>query len=246
MVAVTTVIARLGRIVSLLALVVARYSGRTIYFGLMTFLGCGVLVVVVVCTHASTVYPPRVYSYPAGSVKGDRSKVKHVNLKLDLVRQNLRGWPARRWLTATGVAVATYVVIAIPTVLLPNPWFTRMTPPTAWAQPVLIATAIMTGLLVATYVAHPAVQGATKAARLGGAGAIISFFAVGCPVCNKLVLIALGTTGAMQYFEPIQPYLAAASIGLLLWALYKRVTSEDACPVPLNTATEPVSETISS
>lgn len=172
--------------------------------------------------------------------------VKTMSLKFDLVRQNLRGWPARRWLIAAGVAVATYVVVAIPTVLIPNPWFTRMTPPTLWAQPVLIATAILTGLLIATYVARSVVQATTKVSGLGGAGAVISFFAVGCPVCNKLVLIALGTSGAMRYFEPIQPYLAAASIGLLLWALYKRVTSEDACPVPLKTAAEQEPETVSS
>ncbi|MFP5368480.1 MAG: hypothetical protein ACLGIS_16910, partial [Actinomycetes bacterium] len=64
------------------------------------------------------------------------------------------------------------------------------------------------------------------------AGAIVSFFAVGCPVCNKLVLLALGTSGAMQYFEPIQPLLAALSIALLLWAFVKRATSEDRCPLP--------------
>lgn len=68
--------------------------------------------------------------------------------------------------------------------------------------------------------------------RFGAAGTIVSFFAVGCPVCNKLVLLALGSSGAVQYFEPLQPLLAIASIGLLLWAFLKRATSEDRCPVP--------------
>lgn len=156
--------------------------------------------------------------------------------KSEMMRRNLRGWPARRWLTAAGVSIATYVVVGIPTVLIPNPWFAREIPVTAWAIPVLAVTALLTGLLVATYVARPAEQSPKNTARLGGIGAFISFFAVGCPVCNKLVLIALGTSGAMQYFEPIQPYLAAASIGLLLWALYKRVTNEDSCPVRVNDA----------
>ena len=173
-----------------------------------------------------------------------------MGTKIDVMRRNLKGWPARRWLAAAGVGIGTYVVVAIPTVLIPNPWFAREIPVTPWAQPVLIVTAILTGLLVATYVARPAESANKRTVRLGGAGAIISFFAVGCPVCNKLVLIALGTSGAMQYFEPIQPYLAAASIGLLFWALYKRVTSEDACPVRLkdttvNDAAEEKSETVS-
>lgn len=145
--------------------------------------------------------------------------------------RNLRGWPARRWAAAAGTAVLTYLVVAIPTDLIDTPVFSREVPPTWWAQPVLIITAVLAGLLTATYVSRPDGQNRQNTVRLGGAGAIVSFFAVGCPVCNKLVLIALGTSGAMQFFEPIQPYLAAASIGLLVWALTRRLTSEEACPV---------------
>ncbi len=52
---------------------------------------------------------------------------------------------------------------------------------------------------------------------------------MGCPVCNKLVLLALGYTGAIQFFEPVQPYLAAGAIALLAWALAARVRRERAC-----------------
>ncbi len=37
-------------------------------------------------------------------------------------------------------------------------------------------------------------------------------FAIGCPVCNKLVVLALGFSGALAYFEPIQPALALAGL----------------------------------
>jgi Na+/H+ antiporter NhaD/arsenite permease-like protein len=103
---------------------------------------------------------------------------------------------------------------------------------------VLGVTAVLTGLLLATYVSRepaggePGGEGSSSKGRFGAAGAIVSFFAVGCPVCNKLVLLALGTSGAMQYFEPIQPLLAALSVALLLWAFVRRATSEDRCPVP--------------
>ena len=65
---------------------------------------------------------------------------------------------------------------------------------------------------------------------------MITFFAVGCPVCNKIVLLALGTTGALQFFEPVQPYLAGASIILLGWALHSRLTRENSCRVPVAAA----------
>ncbi|MGP4030776.1 hypothetical protein [Pseudarthrobacter sp. 1C304] len=151
----------------------------------------------------------------------------------------LAQWPARRWLTAAAAAVLTYLVVAVPTDLIDTPFFSREVPPTWWSFPVLGVTAILTGLLVATYVARESTRGeetggagSDNKARFGAAGAIVSFFAVGCPVCNKLVLLALGTSGAMQYFEPIQPLLAGLSIALLLWAFLKRATSEDRCPVP--------------
>lgn len=60
----------------------------------------------------------------------------------------------------------------------------------------------------------------------------MTFFAVGCPVCNKLVLLALGYTGALQFFAPVQPFLAVGSIVLLAAALIVRVRRERSCPVP--------------
>lgn len=61
-------------------------------------------------------------------------------------------------------------------------------------------------------------------------GAFTTFFAVGCPVCNKLVLLALGYSGALQYFAPMQPFLAGLAVILLAWALVVRVRREHSCP----------------
>jgi hypothetical protein len=67
--------------------------------------------------------------------------------------------------------------------------------------------------------------------RRGGIAGMLSFFAVGCPVCNKLVIVALGTTGARQWFEPIQPALAVASIVLLAWAVRARLRAATSCSI---------------
>lgn len=149
----------------------------------------------------------------------------------------LAQWPGRRWLAASAAAVLTYLVVAVPTDLIDTPFFSREVPPTWWSYPALGLTAVLTGLLLATYISRePAAEAGSEEpdtkGRFGAAGTIVSFFAVGCPVCNKLVLLALGTSGAMQYFEPLQPLLATVSIALLLWAFLKRATSEDRCPVP--------------
>lgn len=148
------------------------------------------------------------------------------------VREELASWPARRWLTALVTAALTIVLVGIPTVLIPNPWFWREIPPTAWAWPVLIVTAILAGLVTATYVARKDGSATERQGVVGITGGVLSFFAVGCPVCNKLVLLALGYAGALQFFEPLQPYLAGGSILLLAWAFIMRVRRERSCPLP--------------
>jgi hypothetical protein len=86
-------------------------------------------------------------------------------------------------------------------------------------------------MLFATYIKMEQSIDEDRSLKVGGAGALFSFLAVGCPVCNKLVLIALGYSGAIQYFAPVQPYLAAAGILLLAYALRKRLIGESLCQV---------------
>jgi hypothetical protein len=150
----------------------------------------------------------------------------------------LAQWSRRRWLAAAVGAVITAVLVALPTAVIPNPVFGRAIAVTWWSYPVVILTGILAGLLVGTYVREPgAAPGAgleqeiDRASRLGMAGTLVSFFAVGCPVCNKLVLLALGASGAVTWFAPVQPFLALASIALMLVALRLRLRSSAVCRV---------------
>ena len=153
----------------------------------------------------------------------------------------MRTWPARRWWTALGASVLFALLIAIPTDLIDTPVFGREIPPTWWAWPSLVVSSVLAGLLTATYVAPPEGMdndGVDSTTKGGYAGGLLTFFAVGCPVCNKLVLLALGYTGAIQWFEPVQPFLQLGAIVLLGWALKARVQNERACrfsPAPAET-----------
>ncbi len=150
--------------------------------------------------------------------------------------RDMRAWPGRRWAVAAGAAAVTVVVIGVPTDLIDTPLFGRAVPPTWWSWPALIATAMLTGLVAATYVRSPlAPEKRDRAGRWGTVGGVLGFFAVGCPVCNKLVLLALGTSGALQFFGPVQPLIALASVGLLGWAFVTRVRREKSCTVRLPT-----------
>lgn len=150
----------------------------------------------------------------------------------------LATWPARRW-QATAVASIVYgLAVAIPTDLVDTPIFGREIAPTWWAWPALVVSSLLAGLLTATYVADPDDPGAgvppelDRPTRGGVAGGLLTFFAVGCPVCNKLVLLALGTSGALNWFEPVQPLLQVAAFVALAWALRIRLRGAVACEVP--------------
>jgi len=142
----------------------------------------------------------------------------------------------RRWITAMGVSVVVALAIGLPTDVIPNPVFGRPVDVTWWSYPVLVVTAMLSGLLVATYVRHDgAAEGVPDEidtpGRAGGVGGLLSFFAVGCPTCNKLAVVALGSTGALDWFAPAQPMLAGLSIVLLVWALRARLRGETSCPI---------------
>jgi hypothetical protein len=65
--------------------------------------------------------------------------------------------------------------------------------------------------------------------RPAAAGGLLAILAVGCPVCNKPVLLLAGTSGALGWFAALQPVLAALAIALLVAALVARLRAESRC-----------------
>ena len=155
---------------------------------------------------------------------------------------SLLTWSTKRWIVAISVGVLTYFVIAIPTAVVQNPVFGREIGVTSWSVTVIVVSSILTGLLTATYVKNEFSDENPRQLRIGGAGALLSYFAVGCPVCNKLALVALGYSGAIQYFAPIQPYLALAGIALLMYSLRMRLNNEYSCSLPFQSTSKTIGE----
>jgi len=171
---------------------------------------------------------------------------------------------ARFWLLSAAYAVIAALFIGLPTVLIPNSFFMRMTPTSPIDYLVWIASDALIGPLLALMTLYPAsaplvVRGAAAAPSVdaGGGmesssmemasdgasgsasggwrtliGGIFSYFSVGCPVCNKIVLLFLGASGAMSIFNPLRPFLGASAVALLAVTLYLRVrTLRHGCPV---------------
>lgn len=135
----------------------------------------------------------------------------------------------RLLLAAVPGTAAAAVFVGVPTDVLPNPWFQRMTPVRTLDLVLWPLISVALGLLIATYaVGRRDARGAAQ----GTGGGLLGAFAVGCPICNKLVVAVLGVSGAFTYFEPIQPLLGVAAIALALVALRRRLAVvQGACPV---------------
>ena len=137
---------------------------------------------------------------------------------------------------------AALVGFGLTSAIVPNPVFGRSVPPEPFAIVVWLVSAPLMGLLVATYTAPvrsasaPVMLAPSQDGSLVGTVAGFgAFLAIGCPLCNKIVLVALGASGAMSVWAPIQPILGAASVlllaGAVAWRLRRRAAG-DACEVP--------------
>ena len=145
--------------------------------------------------------------------------------------------------------LASVVAFGLIAAIIPNPVFGRQIPPEPFAIAVWLVSAPLMGLLGATYTVRAVPARATMGAgvlvpagdlgerqgtTIGTVASLGAFLAIGCPVCNKIALVLLGTSGAMTLFAPIQPIIGAASLmllaGTLAWRFRLRARG-GACPI---------------
>ncbi len=177
---------------------------------------------------------------------------------LRLAGQGLALWPGRTWAWALVASAGTAVLIGVPTVMIPNNIFGRDIPVVWWNYPVWILTSLLAGMLIATYIRTGPKQSAAstgtaptdsndadadsdddltdptsdRQGKLAIGGSLLGWFAVGCPVCNKFALLALGYSGAITWFAPIQPFLGLAALAMTGAALILRLRGQVSCPLP--------------
>lgn len=63
----------------------------------------------------------------------------------------MRMWTVRQWTAAALGTAGALLLLGIPSVLLPNELFAREIEAAWWTYPVWVATAVLCGLLLATY-----------------------------------------------------------------------------------------------
>jgi hypothetical protein len=148
--------------------------------------------------------------------------------------RQLGSWGIRRWTVALVAAAVVAAAAGIPTDVLPTDLYRRMTPVVWWNYPIWALSAMLAGLVIASYVRSGDAAPARGQDGGGVVGGLASFFAVGCPICNKLVVALLGVGGALSYFAPIQPVLGVLGVALLAATLVMRLRRLAACSAPLS------------
>lgn len=123
------------------------------------------------------------------------------------------------WLKAVALALGAALIIGLPTVLIPNSLFIRDVETTIIDYVIFVLSVLLIGITWAL----PAPTSAPDAEKRSLWGAAATFFAVGCPTCNKIVLILLGSSGALTYFAPLQPLLGIGAIVLIIAAWRRRL-----------------------
>lgn len=138
--------------------------------------------------------------------------------------------PRRYWALVVPATVIGALALGIPTAVIPNPIFTRQVPTRPLDYLFWAVSALLLGLIGASYLIER--DGQVQLENKVAGGGLLSFLAIGCPVCNKLAVLALGASGALTYFAPIQPLIGLASVALLVYALRLRFQSlSGACPI---------------
>lgn len=154
------------------------------------------------------------------------------SVKADLrdVAATARGLGLRGWLVALIAAIVVAFITGIPTAVVPSPIFGRSVEVRQQDYAFWAVSSVLLGFVFATFLAAPADRAKTPAF----AGGFLSYVAVGCPTCNKLAVVLLGTSGALNLFGPLQFFIGVASVGLLLWTVVLRARALNRpCPLPL-------------
>jgi hypothetical protein len=143
----------------------------------------------------------------------------------------LLGMSSCYWSATLLAGAVAFLVIGVPTALVDTPVFGRQIAPHWWDYAILGASSLLIGMVWAARTpagpeartgatADPDEESSRRRSVLAGA---VTYLAVGCPVCNKVVLLALGTSGALSWFAPVQPLLGLTAVALLAVTLRRRL-----------------------
>lgn len=134
---------------------------------------------------------------------------------ISVILSSNRREPLKSVAKGVAVAIGAFAILGTVAALWKNPFFVRMTETSGFEIGLLALQSILLGV----YVAIPARGCALKTA---GAGGIVNFVGVACPICNKVLLLVFGADALLTYLEPVRIYLAGGGALITAVAVHVR------------------------
>jgi len=108
--------------------------------------------------------------------------------------------------------IVIFLVLGIPTALLPTGLYKRMIEATTFDYIFLFAVPILFGVFISIYLKNKKTRKRTCVAAGGFAS---GWLAVICPICTTFLVYIFGASLLLTYFDPVRPLFGFISIVIL-------------------------------
>lgn len=135
-------------------------------------------------------------------------------------------------ISITIIIVSTFLFTAFGTItaVIPNNFFSRMTPTGILDYGFLVLTSALLGTYIVLHFFYRKKHSISQRNRYTAfIGAVPSIFSFSCPVCNILLVYLFGVTGVLLYFEPLRPLFGFLGIGILTLTLCFKIQDIRGC-----------------
>ena len=116
------------------------------------------------------------------------------------------------------ISIVSFSVYAIPTAIVANPFFTRMTPITIFDKIFVILIPLLIGIYCGIVYHRKKSMKSSKYCTYSGG--VLAILALACPICNSFLVWLFGATFLLNYFEPLRPLFGIVTLILLLSGIY--------------------------
>jgi hypothetical protein len=119
-------------------------------------------------------------------------------------------------------SIAAFLILSIPTAVMPNKFFVRMTPVYWFDYIFLVIDSMLIGMYY-TVIYSSSSERVCNLEKKSIAAQTLSFLGLACPTCVKFLVLIFGTMFLLRFLEPIRPFISLAAFLWLAWLVYHKL-----------------------
>ena len=117
-------------------------------------------------------------------------------------------------------ATAIFLVLGIPTALIPTGLFKRMTQVTVFDYFFLFLVTVLFGIFISIYLKN---KRTNKKTCVAAGGFFSGWLAVICPICTSVLVYIFGASFLLTYFDPVRPVFGFLSVIVLVILIHTEI-----------------------